>query len=392
MIERKHLFLLVICFISSSSHDGFVHGFAGCSSSSSRALFGSFQKEQLTTLGLSLSKNSLCLSGDKRILRSWEWSQSISKLRMMDQDERLDMSFSGDDDDNDASSIILPDAYHIPERDEFDLSEYAPSRTEFWLDLRGTAISPGSALSLLADDFSDDPILDSIPVDRILISQDGIGRALQSSLLTSSSTSRSNSNIDLIYEGNEDGMLRSVSDETILYGKTIFLGEDTSKMDPIPALDAVSMGGWVILDPKAIRDEEDRLSAVSSLINFVSGAKISSTGAGVLLLGGGTSLDAGDVEETMVTMDAEAFLGGGELGGLALCCRTDSEIMKSAEYIQSMLFGGSITSTESGILLQQKLSDDGSDSKQPSLNAAVLLPLEPHLWKTAAYVFSDYSE
>eukprot|EP00550_Attheya_septentrionalis_P006872 CAMPEP_0198296096 /NCGR_PEP_ID=MMETSP1449-20131203/30954_1 /TAXON_ID=420275 /ORGANISM="Attheya septentrionalis, Strain CCMP2084" /LENGTH=302 /DNA_ID=CAMNT_0043996605 /DNA_START=309 /DNA_END=1217 /DNA_ORIENTATION=- len=302
------------------------------------------------------------------------------------------MNFSGDDDDNDASAIILPDAYHIPERDEFDLSDYAPSRTEFWLDLRGTAISPGSALSLLADDFSDDPILDSIPVDRILISQDGIGRALQSSLLTSSSTSRSNSNIDLMYEGNEDGMLRSVSDETILYGKTIFLGEDTSKMDPIPALDAVSMGGWVILDPKAIRDEEDRLSAVSSLINFVSGAKISSTGAGVLLLGGGTSLDAGDVEETVVTMDADAFLGVGELGGLAMCCRTDSEIMKSAEYIQSMLFGGSITSTESGILLQQELSDDGSDSKQPSLNAAVLLPLEPHLWKTAAYVFSDYSE
>ena len=102
---------------------------------------------------------------------------------------------------------------------------------------------------------------------------------------------RENDDPEVWFVSEKDKDIRSVTDRSILKGKTITI--EGQFADPIPALEAVTKGAWVILDTdKSKIDESDRFGAISSLVDFVaSGASSNSP----LLLGGVGSLLSGEL-------------------------------------------------------------------------------------------------
>jgi len=153
-------------------------------------------------------------------------------------------------------------------------------------------------------------------------------------------------------------------------------------------LEAVTNGAWVVLDvDESNVAESDGFGTVSSLVEFVASGATSDS---PLLFGGGGSLLSGGEAQT-----AESFSGEGSIGGVALTCESNDDVVKASSLLKSALYGGGLITTDSGILLQKSESDcdeSNDTTKEKSkeiLQSAVVLPFDAQLWKTAAFVFGN---
>lgn len=236
---------------------------------------------------------------------------------------------------------------------------------QLWLDLRGTAVVPRAALSLLDED--DMMFL----VDRVLVSEQDAHR-------TASFWKEGDPQMLIVSE--TDGTLCSASDEAECYG-TSFLVEEKVFLDPLPALDTVSNGGWAFVDTDEASNEESRQEAMCNLVSLLSSSGISSGAS--LQLGSGLLLDSGKSGNLRVS----PYANDGK-AGLAVTCRTTSDVVKMASVLQVSLSGG-VTSTDSGILLQSDSMD--ASNTEPTLSSALVLPFEIPLWKAASYVLGKES-
>jgi len=218
------------------------------------------------------------------------------------------------------------------------------SNVELWLDLRGTRIFPSTALDRLEEDFG----ISSI-VDRVILWDDG-------------NDNNRGAEENKIFLDGSNGDLSSRSPG--FSGKLISLAEGEFT-DPMPALETISQGGWVLIDTMSISDGQARVSAVTCLVELllVAGSAGGSTGAFVL----GEKKDESD----------SLF----EMGGIAWTCPTRADVFHAAATLQSLL--SSSTTTQSGILVANSLSE-ASDSIR--LRSAIVLPFDGP-WEAALLVF-----
>lgn len=266
-------------------------------------------------------------------------------------------------------------------------SPYSPSAnggvvsgaTELWLDLRGTAISPLAALSHLSEDITP-PFRGNFIAERVIVSEDGIGRALRD--MRRYGAGRDDP--DILYEREEDRTLRSVGDESSVHGGIISLDGEGS-VDPIPALNIVSGGGWVVLDWDKVQDEQKREEAAKNLVEFMSFGAASENS---LLLDDADGMQA----------NSHDFVEKGASGGFSLCCKTKGDIIMAGSLAKLSQASRSLRATESGILFQHdsyNFGDVMSNAERAhgnSLKSAFLLPFDAMMWETALLLFSDCTE
>ena len=239
-------------------------------------------------------------------------------------------------------------------------------RVEIWLDLRDTAILPQAALEHMNVNqwVTDDDTTSSSMIDRILISGSDVARVVKQ-------MTRDEENIpETLYVDNQDQTIRSVEDASHVLGGVVSLNDDEFT-DPLPALDIMSNGGWVVIDSEEIADEDKRDQAVGGMVDFLAAGASSSASSSSLLLGVDKS-DQGDKDKG----DA-----AGNKGGIALSCTNKNDVLRAGSYSQSVASSGSLTTTDGGILIQS------SADVTSSLRIAVAIPFDAMLWKAAAVVF-----
>lgn len=269
-------------------------------------------------------------------------------------------------------SLVLESALAKPEGESFcgesDLPQNLPSGVELWLDLRGTAILPSAALSHLSDDLWGE--FDALAargksmVDRVLVSEANLQKALYHI--------DSEDHVDTFFVRDEDDALIDAKDQSTV-GRLISLKEN-EMVDPIPAMDTVSLGEWAVVDSSDIEDTEKKRDAVSGLVEFLSSGATAPAG---LLLGGAWEGNNAGKEPS---------------GGIVLCCQSKADVLNSGALIQSS--SGSFTTTDSGIIVQTETTDAelGNVSTDAPFKSAVAIPFDMNLWKTASFVFGGEIE
>lgn len=232
---------------------------------------------------------------------------------------------------------------------------------ELWLDLRGTAITPRTALSHLHSTF---------PVNGVIVSKEYACRAIQF---------WKQEDPDIMYADDVTGLLCDAKNASVRYGTIIKVG-CSSFIDPTPALEVTAKGGWVLVDSEDNSDNiKENHGAISSLVNFLIGG--ASLGSGSLSLGSNISLPEDDTEKI-------EFKSKHDKGGIAISCRTRADLVQAANTLKSIDIG-SLVSTESGILLRTSPAEptESSSSSNVSLQSALVLPFDTPLWETAILIF-----
>ena len=240
-------------------------------------------------------------------------------------------------------------------------------QVEIWLDLRDTAILPQAALEHMDESqwIADDDTTSSSMIDRVLISGSDVAQVVKQ-------MTRDEENIpETLYVDNQDQTIRSVEDASHVLGGVVSLNDDEFT-DPLPALDIMSNGGWVVIDSEEIADEDKRDQAVGGMVDFLAAGASSSASSSSLLLG----VDKSDAQGDKDKGDA-----AGNKGGIALSCTNKNDVLRAGSYSQSVASSGSLTTTDGGILIQS------SADVASSLRIAVAIPFDAMLWKAAAVVF-----
>ena len=242
------------------------------------------------------------------------------------------------------------------------------AQVEIWLDLRDTAILPQAALEHMNENqwIADDDTTSSSMIDRVLISGSDVAQVVKQM------TRDGEAMPETLYVDNQDKTIRSVEDASHILGGVVSLRDDEFT-DPLPALDIMSKGGWVVIDSEEIVDGNKREQAIDGLVDFLAAGASSSASSSSLLLGVDKSDQGGDTEEGV-----EA----GNKGGIALSCTNKNDVLRAGSYSQSAASSGSLTTTDGGILIQSSADDVAS-----SLKIAVAVPFDAMLWKAAAVVF-----
>lgn len=242
-----------------------------------------------------------------------------------------------------------------------DETEWSPF-LQLWLDLRGTAITPRMALSKLEEDVP-------FPVSKVLVSIQGAQRALQF---------WEPGDPEMLVVDESDDTLCDAKDLSLQYGTTLTIDGD-SFVDPIPALETMSNGGWVLVDSEGGDDKfEERQEAISNLVNFVSGG---------LSLGSDSFSLGADVYSP--SDDASSY--NNEKKGIAVACQTKADLLQTTNTLQT-IDTGALTTTESGILLKIDPAEESSSSTGTgSFQSALVLPFDISLWKATVLILSEAS-
>ena len=267
---------------------------------------------------------------------------------------------------------------------------------ELWLDLRDTAILPSAALSHLLETLDDETLINDDDkvffIDKVLTSTTTItttneGNNNEKSFVewvTQHMEQQFENLIEIIYETKKEesstNLIFSATAATVAkdtsFGMRVDLFQDDKLhlTDPIPALQCVSQGEWVVIQPNDNDDEQQqqRKIAVDSLVELL----VASTSSLSSLL-----LNDDNPKEATNNVG---------MGGVAIVCQNKSDIVHAGAIIQSLLGNGNrVTCTESGIFIP---SSDNDQSPPTLLKFAIVLPMDVMLWKTAFFVFGKTEE
>lgn len=257
----------------------------------------------------------------------------------------------------------------IPNEEDEGATNSWLSPFALWLDLRGTAITPRTALSCLRSPF---------PIAMVIVSKQDATRALQF---------WEQGDPDIMFVEDATGLLYDAKDSSIRYG-TVITVAGSSFIDPTPALDTTAKGGWVLVDSEDNSDDvQERHEAISGLVDFIIGG--ASLGSASLMLGSEHVTPQGGADSSC----SDRFQGNvDEKGGIAIACQTKADVFQAAKALKS-IDAGSLVTTESGILMRTgpTVPTDSSSSFDLSLESALVLPFDLPLWETAILVFMTES-
>jgi len=254
-------------------------------------------------------------------------------------------------------------------RDEDDISnshssdqQSSENNLQLWIDLRGTSLTPKTALELwsLEDD-------NNAPLTKCLVS----------SIEKNAKDDDTSNNLDilLVEEGGDttNDML-IISQQTEHIGRILSLQTSSTSMpmlpnDPLSAIDIVSKGQWLLIDTNDWKkvEEDERISMTLPLIDLISSGFTNDTSNG---------------------------------GGIGITCHTNNEVVKMAMYIQSMMnaSGGSdntkTRTLDSGIVVPDDIgsgsSSDDTTNQNNSMKQrfAIIVPFDMELLRTAKLLFA----
>jgi hypothetical protein len=245
---------------------------------------------------------------------------------------------------------------------------------EIWLDLRGTSLSPSTALELWdlehAHDNNDDDVYNksTVPFTKCLVSPSS-----RDNNKNSQNEKQQHNNIHVVVD----------NEASSSWGKILPLETSTRSSssipilpDPLPVMEIISQGKWIILDTtlgwKKV-EEEKRLSYLLPLAELISSGAVTGVGG-----------------------------GGYGSGGIGFTCQTKNEVVKVAMWIQSITNrcndggGGKnvrVKTLENGLVIPdsdavtlddlQQQQQFGT-TRQARLQYAIVVPYDVGLLKTAA--------
>ncbi|KAL7514538.1 hypothetical protein ACHAXN_013337 [Cyclotella atomus] len=230
-------------------------------------------------------------------------------------------------------------------------------KIEVWLDLRGTSITPKTALELWQVEMQDEQLDQvQVPFAKCLISHNE---------RDSSALSNGNGEIDVIMVGTDGCSFRSISDQSASIGQIINLESSQSSYmpilpDPLPLVDAYSNGQWILLDTNSWKkiDESEKLSSLFPLA------------------------------ELIISMDQP-----GSNGRIGWTCHTKSEVIKSAMWIQCQGMKGSsgapTKTLDSGIIVPGESSYAPSQQTTGGTKFVILVPYDVGLLRTTMSFIYD---
>lgn len=266
---------------------------------------------------------------------------------------------------------------------------------QWWLDLRGTAISPTEALQMLDQmtDHVDEPEEGRDWIDGILLDETSFFEFIHDG------SSQQNCMDMLIFYTTENGDL-VVSDfdqqQSFPIGRVMTTTESANSSikpgsivaDPLVALDAISEGLWIFLDTPStdtkINSDRATYKQVSDLVEFISSVPLTTTTReNGLWLSSPLSTSRYDDFTASVLSTASSSTAS---AGLAITCHTPSSLVQLDALIMShsssMSGSSNLASvTDSGILLPSTTS--GGAISKPSLSYALVLPFDTRMWVTA---------
>ncbi len=248
---------------------------------------------------------------------------------------------------------------------------------ELWLDLRGTRLSPKTALDLwFAEGLQSCASTHSFdlphPFVKCLVSSKS--EQLDYAFLTFLNDAVGNKTIEVMFLGGEERpdknnlsgiqniiQYSTISKESIVSGRLFSLVTSPSSFrvpllpDPLPAIETASQGKWVVLDTNGWKnlDEQERISLVVGLVELIS------------------------------SFAAENH------GGIGLTCRSSTEVADIAMWIQSICSDSSrkVTAkcTESGIFIpnDEYSSNDIVPGGQRHPMFSIIVPFDMKLIRTA---------
>ena len=250
-------------------------------------------------------------------------------------------------------------------RDEDDIDntynndqQSSEKNLQLWIDLRGTSLTPNTALELwsLEDD-------NNAPFTKCLVS----------SIEKNAKDTSNNLDILLVEDSDTtDDMPIIISQQKEHIGRILSLQTSSTSMpilpnDPLSAIDIVSKGQWLLIDTNQWKkvEEDERMSMILPLVDLISS---------------GFTNDTND-------------------GGIGITCHTNNEVVKIAMYIQSMMnaSGGSdntkTRTLDSGIVVpdsdNESLSDDDTNHGPMKQKFAIIVPFDMELLRTAKLLFTD---
>ena len=235
------------------------------------------------------------------------------------------------------------------------------NQVQLWLDLRRSSIAPQAALLHLTNDLWEEfvpPNNKSFIVDKVIINMcanlNSIVRDIREEFETEIGILVADR--DGIFEIDDAGIMSSTGTGTIIDLDRDDKGVITLNVNPLPVLDAVSKGQWVLLDV-----DKQQSGDVSNLVDLVSNGL--AFGAS-----GGASNDA------LVSS-----------GGIGVTCSSQSDVMEMGALVQSLSGTKGYTRTKSGILVQNGDTAAGV-ATSASIGYAIVMPFDAQLWTTSSFI------
>lgn len=254
---------------------------------------------------------------------------------------------------------------------------------QLWLDLRQTTISPQTALLHLTNDIWDEytpPSDKSFLVDKVLVNHnhniDCIANDIRDEFETEVGLLSFSEETNELFEMNSEGVM-------IPIGHVVNVKDENGNgvininVDPMPILETVSRGEWVLLD---VNENVDS-GSISSLVELVS----STSTAGVF---GGLAASAGELSLSSSPSASSSP------GGIGFSCQSEASVVEIGGLIKSFSGNKVYERTKSGILVQSL--DEGEDNNERTndfggggapLEYAIVMPFDAMLWKTSSFVF-----
>ena len=247
--------------------------------------------------------------------------------------------------------------------------EYEYSGLELWLDLRGTSLTPKTALQLWAMDGQNNENTPP-PFVKCLVS------SMEMSYNSPSLDRYDDIDVLIVQErmDDNDDMQYIVQQQTYdpspssssnyCIGRILNLQTSLSKPilpDPLPAMEHASNGQWIIIDTDGWKkiEADERLRMALPLLELISSSS-----------------------------DATASTNG---GGTGLTCHTNNEVVKTIMFIQSMMAGGggdgrqvrTKTLTSGIVIHEDNKSIPSADNESTTHHFAIVVPYDIELLRTA---------
>lgn len=306
----------------------------------------------------------------------------LSARSSADNSDYISLYYNADEEYNDS-----------PSSDNNNNNRNSNNGVEIWLDLRGTSLSPSSALEFWALEGQQQK--QTVPFTKCLVSS----RSDNKNTLFQRNKMPCNINVLVDDDENNGIILESASSSS--WGKVLPLQSSVKSIpilpDPLPAMDIILQGKWIVLDTtkgwKRV-EEEERLSFLLPLAELISSGATTTVG----VINGGC----------FSSSSRSSRSGGG--GGIGLTCHTKNEVVKVAMWIQSITKrfhdddddddggddgGGGIgqmslrTKTlDNGLIIPDDDDDDDDDvtttTKIQGMQYAIVVPYDVELLKTAS--------
>ncbi len=247
-----------------------------------------------------------------------------------------------------------------------DVSKLKNCNVELWLDMREiSSLSPKAALEHLQTDVwekyvpSNDPSKPCL-VDKVL-TKHHTGVNINS--IVHSLKQEYESKVRLMVHEKEDS-IHEINDKGIMLpcGKVVNVelgkgGITNLNADPMPVLEPVSRGDWVVLDGNENVDDD----SISSLVEIVT-----------------DGVDAFGALDDSTLRDKSSL--GLSSGGIGLSCSSQASVMEVGAIIASLVGRKKYEITDSGIIIQSQTPENSERTTY-----AIVMPFDSLLWKTSSF-------